>query len=192
LVTDSEITVRGIIRFKMNSDIWERQMGESIKAFKAFNEYLMMGDERSLAKVREKCGKSLRLIERWSAKWRWVERVQAFEDDQARVKVKANLKAIKEMNERQVKIALVYQSKVLEHLKKLDSMTLTPALALRMFVESVKIERTARGETEAIVEQVDDKEYCSTKKVLEDPEVAKLATQLLKRVMISESDKNNR
>lgn len=56
---------------------FEQQPQESNKAFAAFVAYLGMGPERSLESVRQKCGKSARLIQRWSSRWRWTERVAA-------------------------------------------------------------------------------------------------------------------
>ena len=57
--------------------LFEQQPKESGKAFAAFVDYLGMGPERSLEAVRVKCGKSARLIPRWSSRWNWTERVQA-------------------------------------------------------------------------------------------------------------------
>ena len=54
---------------------FEQQPKESAKAFAAFAIYLGMGAERSLEAVRKKCGKSARLIQRWSARWQWMDRV---------------------------------------------------------------------------------------------------------------------
>lgn len=56
---------------------FEQQPKESAKAFAAFSIYLDLGPERSLETVRQKCGKSSRLIQRWSSRWRWAERVEA-------------------------------------------------------------------------------------------------------------------
>jgi len=56
---------------------FEQQPRESAKAFAAFKAYLDMGPERSLEAVGQKLGKSLVLIERWSSRWHWAERVQA-------------------------------------------------------------------------------------------------------------------
>ena len=56
---------------------FEQQPKESAKAFAAFSEYLNLGPERSLETVRVKCGKSSRLIQRWSSRWKWAERVEA-------------------------------------------------------------------------------------------------------------------
>ena len=56
---------------------FEQQPKESCKAFTAFALYLSMGAERSTAAVASKLAKSEQLIRRWSARWRWTERVAA-------------------------------------------------------------------------------------------------------------------
>ena len=56
---------------------FEQQPRESAKAFSAFKIYLELGPQRSLAAVGQKLGKSLVLIERWSSRWHWAERVAA-------------------------------------------------------------------------------------------------------------------
>lgn len=53
---------------------------EGAKPFLAFYQYLTLPPEtRSLAEVGRKLGKSKALIERWSAKWRWVDRARDFD-----------------------------------------------------------------------------------------------------------------
>lgn len=59
------------------AELFEQQPKESAKAFEAFLVYLNMGPGRSLAAVGEKLGKSEGLIERWSRRFGWKERVQA-------------------------------------------------------------------------------------------------------------------
>ena len=54
---------------------FEQQQKESAKAFAAFSVYLGMGAERSLAKVGQRLGKSGSLIERWSRRFGWTDRV---------------------------------------------------------------------------------------------------------------------
>ena len=56
---------------------FEQQSKESDKAFAAFALYLSMGSERSTAAVATKLTKSEQLVRRWSARWRWTERVSA-------------------------------------------------------------------------------------------------------------------
>jgi hypothetical protein len=57
---------------------FEQQPRESSKAFAAFQVYLRMGPQRSLAAVGQQLGKSTVVIERWSSKFDWVSRVQAY------------------------------------------------------------------------------------------------------------------
>ena len=56
---------------------FEKQPGESEKAFAAFAEYLNLGPERSLELVGRKLGKSKVQMERWSSRWQWGDRVDA-------------------------------------------------------------------------------------------------------------------
>ena len=63
---------------KPNQLTFEQQSRESAKAFAAFSLYLNLGAERSLSAVGQQLGKSCVLIERWSAKFDWSARVQAY------------------------------------------------------------------------------------------------------------------
>jgi hypothetical protein len=56
---------------------FEKQPRETGKAFAAFQVYLRLGPQRSLVAVGQKLGKSRVVVERWSAKFDWVSRVQA-------------------------------------------------------------------------------------------------------------------
>jgi len=57
---------------------FEQQPKESAKAFAAFVVYLNLGPERSLAAAGQKLGKCVASLERWSAKFDWAARVQAY------------------------------------------------------------------------------------------------------------------
>ncbi|MBZ0279413.1 MAG: hypothetical protein K8L97_01650 [Anaerolineae bacterium] len=63
---------------------WLRQPTETAKAYHAFCFYRDLGAERSLVKVRNRCGKTAaydRQIERWSAAYNWVARADAYDRD---------------------------------------------------------------------------------------------------------------
>jgi hypothetical protein len=68
---------------------FEQQSNESLKAFAAFSLYLSMGPERSLAAVGKQLGKSQALMERWSSKYNWSGRVQAYATHLAKVEREA-------------------------------------------------------------------------------------------------------
>lgn len=57
--------------------VWTRREGETSVAYEAFREYLNQGAKRSLASVGKTLGKSLALMERWSAAHDWVARALA-------------------------------------------------------------------------------------------------------------------
>ena len=61
------------------SQNFEQQPNESAKAFAAFNAYLQLGAQRSTQAVAKELAKSHQLIRRWSAKYGWVERANAYE-----------------------------------------------------------------------------------------------------------------
>ena len=50
---------------------------EGPKPFSAFQCYLDLGPGRSLSQVAQRLSKSQQLVKRWSARWRWTERVTA-------------------------------------------------------------------------------------------------------------------
>jgi hypothetical protein len=59
--------------------VFEQQARESSKAFAAFTLYLSLGSQRSLAAVAQKLSKSGQLLKRWSTKFEWPARVQAYD-----------------------------------------------------------------------------------------------------------------
>lgn len=65
------------------SDIWQRATDETDKAFAAFCVYRDLGSERSIDKAyqRQNGGKTApRWWEGWSTRYKWVERVKAYDN----------------------------------------------------------------------------------------------------------------
>ena len=64
----------------MTINIWEERIvkddgrREPEKAFKYFNEYLLLGGGRTLRKVAEQTGKSYKYMEKLSCTWDWSNR----------------------------------------------------------------------------------------------------------------------
>jgi hypothetical protein len=99
---------------------WERQKGESEKAFEAFAIYRDMGQERTIAAVVKRLEKSRALIDRWKDRWEWKERVRAYDNELER---EARAKAVKDrkaMTDRHIGIAMQLQKKALEALNSLS------------------------------------------------------------------------
>ncbi|MCQ2737866.1 MAG: hypothetical protein MJ224_04605 [archaeon] len=69
----------------MSINIWEKRIvkddgrREPEKAFKYFNEYLLLGGGRTLRKVAEQTGKSYKYMEKLSCTWDWSKRANAYD-----------------------------------------------------------------------------------------------------------------
>lgn len=75
---------------------WERQPGESAKAFAAFAHYRDLGPGRSLRQTGADLPKSIQLLKRWSTRWDWRERAQAHDAEQDRTGRAAAAEAARE------------------------------------------------------------------------------------------------
>jgi len=64
---------------------WERQEGESSKAFHAFTLYRDAGHERSLTQIAHQLNVSKQAIGKWSSQHHWVARCLAWDNHQHRI-----------------------------------------------------------------------------------------------------------
>jgi hypothetical protein len=148
---------------------WERQPGETNKAFAAFCTYRDLRNKRSLSKVAEKLDKkSKSYISVWSKTNRWVERVRYFDDDEDRQNRIRHQESIEKMNERQAQQAETFQKilflpvtafsgrisknkenkiPAIEDLSKLSTIELLELIGQmsKNYSNLVNIERIARG-----------------------------------------------
>lgn len=129
-------------------ELWERLTRESTKAYAHFVLYRDMGPERSLRKMLSdaRTTSKLRQLQVWSSRWRWVERVQAYDDELDRQLRAKNEQARKEMADRHAKMAVLGQGTVLEAFRRIKPENLTASQAVQWFDTLVKIERLSRGE----------------------------------------------
>lgn len=141
----------------------ERQPAETAKAFEAFRAYLEMGPARSTAKVARQLGKSKTLIDRWSSRWSWPDRVRRFESSETTEKDGAHLQALADRSKRQAQIAQLHGEatalvaravvqKVADNPQALNGLDLEKLLALeatmaRAHARIVPTERLALGMT---------------------------------------------
>lgn len=68
---------------------WHMRSGETFRTFALFNQYLEMGDERSLGKVAEESGRRYQLIAILSSKFTWRERAIAYDAHLAQKQIEA-------------------------------------------------------------------------------------------------------
>lgn len=134
---------------------WTRQEGESATNYEAFCVYRDMGNERSLAKVGEKLCKSTALMERWSAKFNWVERVTAWDVEADRQATEKLLKDIANARARQRKQALKMQVKGLELLKEIRPGDAKLSEIVSLLKLGMEQERICMGDVGEVVEQRD-------------------------------------
>ena len=128
-----------------SSKPWERQKGESEKAFEAFSLYRDKGASRTLISVAEELQKSYTLIRRWCDRWNWEDRVRDYDNDLEREAKKNAQKGLRDMYTRQTKIAMQVQEKALQALKQLNIEAMSPKDIkeyIRMATELERLNRT--------------------------------------------------
>lgn len=140
---------------------WERQPGEGVKAFEAFNTYMLMGTERSLSKVAYELNKSRTLMAKWSGLWNWVDRAAAWDVEQEKLARKEQIEEIKKMRKRHAMMsakaltaANMGLSNLLKELQQ-GKAAMTPNDLSRMMDIGMKYERLSRGDTSEVVEERD-------------------------------------
>lgn len=179
-----------IKEFVFKEPLWERQPPESAPAWEAFKLYRDMGDGRTIAKAAKHLGKSAVVLERWSAGYKWIERVRAWEHNLDIEGNAAAVEAIKEMRTRQINIASGFMQvagvelkKLLELVKRKQHVMLSADQIVRMADFAAKLERLNRGEPDSIQKQqheltIDEKRE-SFRKFIGDPDVIKAVDKVL-------------
>lgn len=130
---------------------WERQKGESEKAYEAFAAYRDMGPERTVAAVVERLQKSRSLLDRWKERWDWKERARAYDNE---LEKEARAKAVKDrraMTERHIGIAMQLQKKALEALGSLSVEDMSPKDIkeyIKMATDLERLNRTLEEESQ--------------------------------------------
>lgn len=133
---------------------WERQKGESLKAFEAFATYRDM-DQRSLSKVGRTLGKSKALMERWSSAHEWQKRVAAWDAEQDRISRQAQIEAIKKMRKEHAALANAMLVKAAKALKRIPEDDIKASDLSRLVEVGAKLERISRGDVGDVIEERD-------------------------------------
>lgn len=127
---------------------WERQNGESAKAYQAFCKYLDMGEKRSIRAVAQQLGKSATLMARWSSTWHWPDRVAEYEADLRRQAHKKAQYDAEKMAKRHINIALKMQEKALAALNATKPEYIQVRDMITLLREATKLERDSRVDVE--------------------------------------------
>ena len=142
-------------------------MSETTRHRRAFDLYLRMGAERSIAELQEliaddpsligmSSAPTVRTLESWSARFNWQDRLIELEHEAAARDHDDQVQVIREMNERHAKEGVALQQKGVERLQTLPAEKMTGADAVRSIVEGARLERIARGGKEVPREEEDD------------------------------------
>ena len=140
---------------------WERMEGEGPKAFEAFRVYRDMGSERTITAVGRQLSKSRNLIDRWKDRYRWAERVLAYDNDLERAAYQEAVRNVREMQKRHIGMAAQIQHKAMLALQSLNPSTMKPNEQIAFIREATKLEREARTD---VVEDYEKKHGSGTSK----------------------------
>lgn len=132
--------------------LWERQPGESRKAFEAFCIYRDQGADRSQRAVCEKLAKSRALISRWSAQYGWVDRAAAWDAEQDKILRRKQIQDIKRMRETHANLATAMLVKAARALQRIPDDEIRAQDICRMVEVAAHLERESRGDSGEVVE----------------------------------------
>lgn len=132
---------------------WERQPNEGPKPYEAFTIYRDLGKERTLPKVAEQLQKSVGLISRWSRENKWVERVNAWDDEADRQAAQKQLKDIANARVRQRKQAVKMQLKALQLLESINQGDAKLSEIVSLMKLGMEQERICLGDVGDVIEE---------------------------------------
>lgn len=136
-------------------DAWERQPGETTRAYEAFTLYRDMGADRALRKVVQALNKNLTTIAEWSTKYEWVKRAAEWDAEQDRIARNAQIEEIKKMRKRHAEVANSMIIKAARALNRMKEEDIRPADISRFIEVASKLERLSRGDTSEVIEERD-------------------------------------
>lgn len=134
-------------------ELWERQEGETPRAYEAFCIYRDLGPNRSIAKTVQKLGKNKTTLEQWSAKYEWVKRATAWDAEQDRIVRQQQLEDIKKMRKQHADVAYAMILKAAQALKRIPVDEIKASDISRMVETASKLERISRGDVGEVIEE---------------------------------------
>lgn len=126
-------------------------MAESTRHRQAFDLYWRLGAGRSIeglhaALSAQGAAPGLRTLYEWSRTYHWQSRLADLERAARRAEDEARIAAIREMEDRHAKEALLLQQKGAEWLTQLPADDVSADAAIRAIAEGVRLERLVRGQ----------------------------------------------
>lgn len=123
---------------------WDRQQGESSKAYAAFCAYRDLGINRSVMKVVETYaglyGKRA-ILNRWSIQHSWVKRSSEYDDFLEKQRRKELQAQAIEMTHRHIEQSRILQDKAVKALSRIDPSSLSNQELLKFIETGMKLER---------------------------------------------------
>lgn len=135
------------------SELWERQPGETARAFEAFTVYRDMGADRSLRKAAQKLGKNSTTISEWSVKYEWVSRCAAWDAEQDRIARNEMMADMAKTRKRQREQARRMQEKGLELLESIRIGDAKLSEVVSLLKAGMEQERIAIGDVGEVIEE---------------------------------------
>lgn len=113
---------------------WQQQVSEPRKAFSTFCQYRdMLPDVRTIQKAAAATGRGIAGTYRQSSKWHWVERSEAWDQEQDRLKREAQVEEIVSMSKRHAGAAQAVLTTMMQPVQALlQKMKLEPELLINL------------------------------------------------------------
>jgi len=162
---------------------WGRLPDESGKAYYAFCLYLRDGYWRSLRKVADILGKGVSYesqLEKWSAKYNWLDRVQAYDTYVETEQMRQYLAEQQAAFGRHIEHARQIEEKVFDELMSRDLKEMKPSELIRLYDIASKIERDTWALKYGVGKRINDTYALS--RLRPPPEVIERVKQTLEEV----------
>lgn len=150
-------------KIDLTEPYWERQKSETTHQFNLFMRYKeekleLFGNMATLSKKMGRGSSFTKQLQKYSCRFRWTERINAYLDYLNRVEVDENEKARRNMVRRQAENGVAFQAKAMEILPTLSPNNVDADDVCRIIEVGTKLERTARGMPSDIVATTDIKQ----------------------------------
>jgi hypothetical protein len=174
-------------------EAWERQPGESAKAFAAFSAYRDTApSKRSTRGLAVDLGKSYAIVARWSRTWGWGARSAAYDAHLDRRRVQERLEKARDLDETHLATGEFLRQKGVELIRNMEMSPSVASAAAQAIGAGAKLARLAGGLTTAntaaqvaVTLPADDDaaraQRAETNQMLADPEIAEHLEEIYMR-----------